>query len=373
MIFYPGAPDADVAQAVQDAAVRGLFSGGHYTTALERLFTGSLGVAHLMPTPSCTAALGMACRLAPVGPGDEVILPSYNFPAAGNAALLAGATPVLCDIDPATQNLSVPDVERRITPRTRAVIAVHYAAVAADMERLGALCRAHGLTLIEDAAQAVGATLNGRHLGGIGRFGCYSFHATKVFACGEGGALVYGPEDAEAAALYRDNGTNREAFLRGDCLCYAWQGLGESMRMSELSAAALYPQLVRRDETIAKRLRVHRAYDAAFRAAAERGLIQPMAVPEGRAVNGHMYYVRFRSGEERDRVRALLGAQGIEALTHYVPLHLSPMGAALGYRPDDLPESRRAYETLLRLPIHERMSEDQAYGVAERLLEAVRA
>ena len=157
MTFYPGAPDADVAQAVQDAARRGLFSGGHYTAALERLFTGSLGVRHLMPTPSCTAALIMACRLTRVGPGDEVILRCSIFPAAGNAVLLAGATPVLCDIDPATQNLSVSDVERRITPRTRAVIAVHYAAVAADMERVGALCRAHGLSLIEVAAQAVGA------------------------------------------------------------------------------------------------------------------------------------------------------------------------------------------------------------------------
>lgn len=371
--FYPGPPGADVAQAATDAISRGLFSAGHYTALTEQFFQEEMGAAGILLTPSCTSALHMALRLASIGPGDEVLLPSYNFPAAGNVTLLCGGKPVLCDIGGKTQNLDLWDAARKITKRTKAVVAVHYGAVAYDMEGLQKLCRENGLALIEDAAQAVGATVNGRYLGTLSRFGCFSFHATKVFRCGEGGALCYKDGDAERAALYRDNGTNREAFLRGDCPTYDWQGLGESMRISEINAAVLYPQLTRREEIIKKRLAIHQAYGLAFQSAAEKGLFFPMAVPEGCQTNGHLYYVRLRNEETRLRVQNFLLAMGIPALTHYVPLHLSPMGAALGYQPDDLPESKKAYETLLRLPIHEGMTEDQAFFVAEAFLKAVQA
>ena len=368
--FYPG-QQPDVAEAVKDCARRGLFSGGHYARAVEKLFQGELGARNLLLTPSCTAALIMACRLLRLEPGDEVILPSYNFPAAANAVLLAGGTPVFADIDPRTQNLSVPDAAQRVTKRTRAIVAVHYASVACDMDALNGLCAREKLDLVEDAAQAVAATYRGRSLGAIGRFGCYSFHATKVFSSGEGGALHFADEDAPAASVYRDNGTDREAFLRGESPGYSWRGLGESARMGELPAAALYPQLVRREEIIKRRLNVHRAYDRALLHAARRGLLTPMAVPEGCGINGHIYYVRFRSEADRERARAALLSEGIPALTHYVPLHLSPMGKSLGYEPDDLPESKRACETLLRLPIHEQMGEDDAALVADKLLKAV--
>ncbi|NLF27779.1 MAG: aminotransferase class I/II-fold pyridoxal phosphate-dependent enzyme [Clostridiales bacterium] len=368
--FYPD-PEADVAEAVQDAARRGLFSDGHYSRAVEALFAGELGARNLLLTPSCTAALIMACRLLRLRPGDEVVVPSYNFPAAANAVLLGGGTPVFADVDPRTQNLSVPDAASRVTGRTRAIVAVHYASVACDMDGLSDLCARESLDLIEDAAQAVAATYKGRYLGAIGRFGCYSFHATKVFSSGEGGALHFADEDAPAASVYRDNGTDREAFLRGERRNYAWRGLGESARMGELPAAALHPQLLRRAETIERRLGVHRAYDRAFRETAQRGLLTPMRVPEECGINGHIYYVRFARGEDMERARAALLSEGIPAMTHYVPLHLSPMGRSLGYRPNDLPESRRAYETLLRLPIHERMTGDDALFVAERLLKAV--
>jgi dTDP-4-amino-4,6-dideoxygalactose transaminase len=200
--FYPASMGASVRDALEDCARRGVFPGGHYTARVEALLR-DFGAECALLTPSCTASLQIACRLAGIGPGDEVILPSYNFPAAANAVLLAGGTPVLCDIDPGTQNLSVADTEKRLTRRTRAVIAVHYAAVACEMDALGALCDASGLALIEDAAQAVGATYRGRHLGTMGRFGCYSFHATKVFSSGEGGALLSGLEDSKRAVMYR--------------------------------------------------------------------------------------------------------------------------------------------------------------------------
>lgn len=371
--FYPDSLAADVAQSVMDGVRRGLFSAGRYTQLAEGLFQKEMGAAGILLTPSCTSALHMALRLAPIGPGDEVLLPSYNYPAAANAVLLCGGVPVFCDIDPRTQNLSAEDAARRITRRTKAVVCVHYAAVACDMGALFALCRGNKLTLIEDAAQAVGATWNGRFLGTLARFGCYSFHATKVFSSGEGGALLYGPADAEAAQIYGENGTNRAAFLRGESPGYAWRGLGESMRMSELGAAALYPQLLRRDEIVKKRLAIHNAYEMALAAAAARGLLAPMHVPAGCAPNGHIYYVRLPGMDRRIRAEHALKERGIPALTHYVPLHLSPMGLSLGYAPEDLPESSRAYETLLRLPIHEGMTEDQAFYAAEVLERAVGA
>jgi dTDP-4-amino-4,6-dideoxygalactose transaminase len=371
--FYPDLRDRDIVRSVADAVRRGLFPGGHYAGLVEELFQKEMGAERALLTPSCTAALHMALRLVPIRPGDEVILPSYNFPAAANAVLLCGGTPVFCDIDPRTQNISVSDAAARVTKRTRAVVCVHYAAVGCDMDGLSALCRASDLSLIEDAAQAVGAARNGRHLGTLSRFGCYSFHATKVFSSGEGGALVYGEADASRAAVYRDNGTDREAFLQGRCSSYAWQGTGESMRMSELAAAAVYPQLLGRAEIIGKRLSVHAAYDEAFRPAAARERLAPMFVPVGCEPNGHIYYVRLRDEAARVRAGRALGEAGIPALTHYVPLHLSPMGRALGYAPEDLPESKKAHETLLRLPIHEEMTPDQAFFVAEALLKAADA
>ncbi len=371
--FYPTSLGPDVARSVADGVGRGLFPAGHYARLVEELIKEEMDAARVLLTPSCTSALHMALRLVPVGSGDEVILPSYNFPAAANAVLLCGATPVLCDIDPRTQNISVSDAARKVTKRTRAVVCVHYAAVACDMDGLFALCREGGLALIEDAAQAVGATLRGRFLGTFARFGCYSFHATKVFSSGEGGALVYGATDAARAEVYRDNGTNREAFFRGECPAYAWQGLGESMRMSELAAAALYPQLLRRAETIEKRLDIHRAFDEAFRDAAAREIVAPMFVPADCVPTGHIYYVRLRDGAARLRIERALREKGIPALTHYVPLHLSPMGASLGYAPNDLMESKRAHETLLRLPIHEEMTAEQAFHVAGALVKAADA
>lgn len=368
--FYPGSLGADVAKTMVDGIRRGIFPAGHYVRLVEELFRTELCAPHILLTPSCTSALHMALRLVPVHPGDEVLLPSYNFPAAANAILLAGGRPVFCDIDERTQNMDVRDAARRITKKTRAVICVHYAAVACDMDGLSALCRANDISLIEDAAQAVGATWNGRFLGTISRFGCYSFHATKVFTSGEGGGLVYGAEDAARAEIYRDNGTNRAAFFRGACSAYAWQGVGESMCMTELAAAALYPQLLRRARLIQKRLAIHTSYDEAFRRGAAREILTPMFVPEGCVTNGHIYYVRLRDEDARVRVERRMRAQKIPVLTHYVPLHQSPMGAHLGYAPDDLPRSKRACETLLRLPIHEKMTADEAFFVAEALEKA---
>ncbi len=368
--FYPISLGENVARSVADAVRRGLFPAGHDARQAEELIRREMGAPNVMLTPSCTSALHMALRLVPIERGDEVILPSYNYPAAANAVLLCGGVPVFCDIDARTQNISVRDAARRMTKKTKAIVCVDYAAVACDMNGLDALCRDSGASLIEDAAQAVGATWGTRYLGTLGRFGCYSFHATKVFSAGEGGALIYTDRDVARAEVYCDNGTNRAAFFRGECPAYAWQGVGESMRMSELGAAALVPQLMRREEIIEKRLSIHSAYDEALRDAAEREIVSPMFLPADCMPNGHIYYVRLRDKAACTRVENTLRERQIPVYTHYVPLHLSPMGASLGYAPDNLPESRRAHETLLRLPIHEEMTREQAFFVAEALVRA---
>lgn len=355
--FYPGAtPLVDAAEVIS-CLTKPLFSGGKYVELVQaelRRMTGSPG-AFLVP--SCTSALEMAVRLLGIGKGDEVILPSFNFPAAGNAILGVGATPVFADIDPCTQNLDPRSVVDKITGRTKAVICVHYASVGCDMERLMMVCEAHGLMLIEDAAQAVGARYMGQALGSFGRFGCYSFHATKVFSSGEGGALICGARDLDAAEIYSENGTNRQQFLRGDELVYRWQRYGTSASMSELLACVLLPQLVGAYGIIAKRLLIHDAYSAT--------LARPMHVPDGAEPNGHLYYIMFKNRAERERVRHQLRSAGVQTMTHYEPLHTSPMGERLGYRPEDLPNSLKAGECLLRLPIHENMTPEDAHMVAQ--------
>ncbi|WP_180950964.1 dTDP-4-amino-4,6-dideoxygalactose transaminase [Marasmitruncus massiliensis] len=348
----------------------GLVTGGESTRSLQSLFLQRYQVRNLFLMPSCSHALEAACQLLELKPGDEVILPSYNFPSAANAVLLAGGTPVLCDIEPDTQTLSLRDVADKLTRRTRAVIAVHYAGISCDLDTLSTLCEQAGVSLIEDAAQAVDSFYKDRALGTVGRFGAYSFHYTKNFSCGEGGALVCKDSDRHSAEVFQNKGTNRNDYLSGVCDRYTWVGKGSSPIMSELGAAVLLGQMQHAQEIAAKRMAVVNAYHASLELLEMRGMIRRMCFPGYARPNGHFYYVRFPDTALRDRVIAALLAQGIDCRTHYVPLHISPMGKKLGYGEDACPESRAAYETLLRLPVHTGMKPEDASFVSEQFSKA---
>ncbi len=324
-------------------------------------------------TASCSLALETALTLCRLAPGDEVLLPSFNFPSAANAVLNAGGIPVLCDIDPDTQNISLKDAARKITSRTRAVIPVHYAGISCAMDRLLALAKEAHMTVIEDAAQAIGALYQDARLGTLGDFGCVSFHYTKNISCGEGGLLLCRDrKDFENARCYRVHGTNRDAFLNGECDRYTWVCPGSSTAVSELCAAFLSSQLSCLRKITAIRNQRLMDYLDFLKPIEQEGYGKLMKVPGYASPNGHIFYLRFASESLRDHIQKLLAGKGIDAKTHYVPLHLSPMGKKLGYRPKDLPESLACYDTLLRLPIHTSLTMEQAWQVSEMIIKGCR-
>ena len=329
-------------------------------------------LAHLYPdsfsflTSSCSAALETALELCSLKPGDEVILPSYNFPSAANAVLRAGGVPVFCDIDPDTQNISPSDAALKITSRTKVIIPVHYAGVACHMDELSCLAQEAGLTIVEDAAQAIGASCNGYPLGTLGEFVCVSFHYTKNISCGEGGLLLCRSKKTyETARCHRVHGTNRDAFFRGECDRYTWVLPGSSTAASELCAALLLAQLPCLEQiTRIRRKRLH-DYLLALKPLEQAGYARLMTIPDYAWPNGHIFYLRFADKSLRRHIEELLLKNEIEAKTHYVPLHLSPMGRKLGWCPEDLPESTACYDTLLRLPIHTELTGSHVERIAE--------
>ena len=359
------------------ACLRGpLATDGLFTkkalSRLSRLYADRDG--RYLLTSSCSLALETALELCGLAPGDEVLLPSYNFPSAANAVLRAGGVPVFCDIDPDTQNISLRDAAAKITPRTKAVIPVHYAGISCPMNRLLELSKEAGLTVIEDAAQAIDAYYQGISLGTLGDFGCVSFHYTKNISCGEGGLLLCKSREAyEAARCYRVHGTNRDAFLNGECDRYTWVCPGSSTTVSELCAALLSSQLSSLGQITQTRKRRLQDYLDFLKPLEEQGAARLMTVPDYASPNGHIFYLRFESQRLRAYMQTLLAGHGIDAKTHYVPLHLSPMGAKLGYHPEDLPESLACYDTLLRLPIHTQLARDHVLQISEIMIKGLRS
>lgn len=339
---------------------------------LSRLYPGRDG--RTMLTASCSLALETALALCGLAPGDEVLLPSYNFPSAANAVLGAGGVPVFCDIDPDTQNISLRDAAAKITARTKAVIPVHYAGISCPMDRLLALSKEAGLTVIEDAAQAIDAYYEDISLGALGDFGCVSFHYTKNISCGEGGLLLCKSRESYGKArCYRVHGTNRDAFLNGECDRYTWVCPGSSTTLSELCAALLSSRLSGLGQITETRRRRLRDYLEFLQPLEEQGAARLMTVPDYALPNGHIFYLRFASATLREYMQKLLAEHGVDAKTHYVPLHISPMGAQLGYRPEDLPESLACYETLLRLPIHTQLTRDEVWQISEIMIKGIRS
>ncbi|MFQ5576435.1 MAG: dTDP-4-amino-4,6-dideoxygalactose transaminase [Anaerolineae bacterium] len=364
----PDLAPADI-EAVVDALRAGHIGGnGAVSRRVQAQLRRITGARHALLTTSCSHALELAMMALDIGPGDEVILPSFAFVTAATAVIRQGARPVFAEIDEATFNLDPGDAARRITPRTRAIIPVHYAGQGCRMRDLLELARRHNLRLIEDAAQTIGAGYDGRALGALGHIGCFSFHVTKSLIAGEGGAFLTSDDDiARRAEIIREKGTNRTAFLRGEVDKYTWVDVGSSFIPSDLLAALLESQLKRLEEITRHRLALwHRYYDGMAGMEADGLLIRPGLDPLAQ-INGHIF--AFRVAQEiRDEVLAALKERGIGATFHFVPLHSSPYGRrVLGCRPGDLPVTERVAASLIRLPLHTAMSASDADFILEQL------
>jgi dTDP-4-amino-4,6-dideoxygalactose transaminase len=350
-----------IAQAVTLGNMAG---DGHFTQACSRLLENRFGVRRVLLTPSCTAALEMAAILCRLGPGDEVLLPSYTFVSTASAIVRTGARPVFVDIRPDTLNLDESRIEEAITERTRAIFVVHYAGVACEMERIMAIARGHNLIVVEDAAQGVNAFYQGRALGSIGHLGCYSFHETKNYICGEGGALCVNDERfAERAEIIRDKGTNRQKFFRGEVDKYTWVDVGSSYVPSEICSAFLYGQLEMLDEIALRRQEIYRYYQQALAPLEAAGHVRLPVVPEDGRSNYHMFYLLLPTAEMRDLLMAHLKARGILAVFHYIPLHSAPVGRRFGYGEQELPITDDVSGRLLRLPLFYEITEQQQLEV----------
>jgi dTDP-4-amino-4,6-dideoxygalactose transaminase len=353
-----------IAQAVTSGKIAG---DGHFTKACAELMEREYGIDKVLLTPSCTAALEMAAILCDLGPGDEVILPSYTFVSTANAVARLGAKPVFIDIRPDTLNLDEELIEAAITPRTKVLLPVHYAGVSCEMDRIQAIARKHGLLVIEDAAQGVNASYKGRALGSIGHLGCYSFHETKNYICGEGGALCVNDRDkVERAEVIREKGTNRSRFFRGMVDKYTWVDIGSSYVPSEISSAFLYGQLELRDTIAERRKEIFYCYQMQLEPLEAEGLVRLPRIPAECQTNYHMFYLLLPDLETRTNLIAHLKQQGILAVFHYVPLHTAPVGQQYGYREGDLPVTEDLSDRLVRLPFYYDLTEqDQMEVIGE--------
>ena len=347
---------------VTDAAAQPWISGGgKYTRLCEARFREMLGSPGAFLTPSCTAALEMAALVLGIGPGDEVIVPSYTFVTSASAFVNFGAQAVFVDIDPATMNIDPGVLEAAITPRTKAIVAVHYGGLICDMSAILSIANRHGVPVVEDAAQAIGATRDGRAAGSFGALAAFSFHETKnITSGGEGGLLAVNDANLlERARIVRDKGTNRAAFLEGLVDKYSWVDRGSSYLMNEISAAWLWAQLESLENVNARRSHLHALYREAFADLAQSGRVDLQEAPPDRVGNGHLFYLKVGSGEIRRVFMSFLADKGVHAPFHYVPLHSSPAGRFYGrFAGSDVHTTREA-ERLVRLPLFYNMTPRQ--------------
>lgn len=329
-----------------------LAGDGPFTKRCHQWLEQRTGCAKALLTHSCTAALEMAALLLDIQPGDEVIMPSFTFVSTANAFVLRGGVPVFVDIREDTLNLDERLIEAAITPRTRAIVPVHYAGVACEMDTIMAIARRHGLKVVEDAAQGVMSSYKGRALGIIGDLGAYSFHETKNVISGEGGALlVNDPELALRAEIIREKGTDRSRFFRGEVDKYTWQEVGSSFLPGELIAAFLWAQLEEAERITNDRLASWARYHELLEPLEAKGILRRPVIPEGCQHNAHMYYVLLAPGIDRQRVLNELKRNGIYSVFHYVPLHSSPAGQRYGRLHGVLEVTDRQAERLVRLPL----------------------
>ena len=356
---------------IADAILRGQSSGdGPYTRKCHALLQDCLGVPKVLLTTSCTDALEMSALLLGIEPGDEVIVPSFTFVSTPNAFLLRGARPVFIDIRPDTLNMDEKQLERLITPKTKAIIPVHYAGVGCEMDTIIAVARKHGVQIVEDNAHGLFGRYKQRYLGTFGGLATLSFHETKNFTCGEGGAIIINdPTYVERAEIVREKGTNRSRFFRGQVDKYTWVDIGSSFLPSDILAAFLIAQLEARDEIQAKRRRVWNFYYENLSGWAQDHNVRLPIIPPHCEQAFHMFYLLLPTGAERDALIAHLKTRGISSVFHYLPLHLSDVGKSFGGQVGDCPITESVTDRLVRLPFFSDLTEENQSRVVAGLFE----
>lgn len=339
---------------------------GEFTKHCNAWIEEHTGTAKALLTTSGTQALEMAALLSDIQPGDEVILPSYTFVSTANAFVLRGAKLVFVDIRPDTMNIDEKLIEDAITDKTRAIVPVHYAGVGCEMDTIMDIAKRHNLVVVEDAAQGVNAFYKGRALGSIGDYGCFSFHETKNYSMGEGGAiLINRPEQIEDAEIIREKGTDRSRFFRGQVDKYTWVNIGSSFLPSDINAAYLMAQLEMADEINENRLQSWTRYNEGLQDLAQEGVIELPYIPEECAHNAHMFYIKTKDMEERKALISYLKERDIAAVFHYVPLHSAPAGLRFGRFHGEDRYTTKESERLLRLPMYYNLSESDQQKVID--------
>lgn len=342
---------------------------GQFTKKCNEWMEKRFNAQKVMLTTSGTTALDMAMLLCEFKPGDEIILPSYTFSSTATSAVLGGAKLVFVDIRPDTMNIDETKIEAAITKNTKAIVVVHYAGVACEMDTIMDIAKRHGLKVIEDAAQGVMSTYKGRALGTIGDFGCYSFHETKNYSMGEGGAIIINnPKYNERAEILREKGTNRSKFLLGQVDKYTWVDFGDSYLPSDINAAYLWGQLLKADEINNNRLNLWERYNKAFLPLKKLGAVDLPFIPDGCEHNAHMYYLKCKDINERTQLISFLKERGIAAVFHYIPLHSAPAGEKYGRFSGIDEYTTKESERLVRLPMYYGLSKDDQDIVINNVL-----
>ena len=356
-----------ISQAVENQKICG---DGEFTKKCNQWIEERTGTGKCLLTTSCTHALELAVLLAGIGPGDEVIMPAYTFVSTADAFVLRGATPVFVDIRPDTMNIDEKKIEDAITERTKVIAPVHYAGVGCEMDTIMDIAKRHDLMVIEDAAQGIMSTYKGQALGTIGDFGAFSFHETKNYSMGEGGALLIRDQKyVEEAEILREKGTNRSKFFRGQIDKYTWVNYGSSYLPSDMNAAYLYAQLEMADEINDHRLALWNQYYEELLPLKERGILELPTIPEGCVHNAHMFYIKAKDLEERTELISYLKENGILAVFHYIPLHTAPAGRQFGrFHGEDVYTTKES-ERLCRLPMFYKLTSEEVSYITGKIRE----
>lgn len=360
---YIGKEEIYIKRAIKNQKICG---DGEYTQKCSTWMEDRTNTKKVLLTTSCTHALEMAALLIDIQPGDEVIMPSYTFVSTADAFVLRGAKIVFVDIRPDTMNIDETLIEAAITEKTKAIVPVHYAGVACEMDTIMDIANRYNLKVVEDAAQGVLSTYKGKKLGAIGDFGCYSFHETKNYSMGEGGALlIKDKNDVERAEIIREKGTNRSRFFRGEIDKYTWVEAGSSYLPSELNAAYLYAQLEEAQTIFDDRMRTWDSYYEQLKPLEEAGHIELPVIPEGLTHNAHMFYIKAKDLEERTALISYLKEKGVGAVFHYIPLHSAPAGKSYGRFHGEDRYTTKESERLTRLPMWYGLKGEQIEVITE--------
>lgn len=362
-----GEEERYIAEAIASHKICG---DGAFTKKCNTWMEKKTGVSKVLLTTSCTHATEMAALLADIQPGDEVIMPSYTFVSTADAFALRGAKCVFVDIRPDTMNIDETLIEDAITDKTKAIVPVHYAGVACEMDTIMEIANRHGLVVVEDAAQGIMSSYKGKALGSIGDYGCFSFHETKNYSMGEGGALLIRDADnIERAEIIREKGTNRSKFFRGQIDKYTWVDAGSSYLPSELNAAYLWAQLEASQKIYDDRMRSWNLYYELLSDLEKQGKIELPCIPEGCVHNAHMFYIKTKDFEERTKILSYLKDNGVNAVFHYIPLHSAPAGKKYGeFRGEDKYTTKES-ERLVRLPMYYGLKESEIAYISEKVHE----